>query len=316
MDFTQLRFHDQHSTTRFGASRKHSLSRLSEIAERCGLCHHILDTFNSRIGRSTCEQIQQNWDMDQSSAYISINDFSNIAIQSRLCYFSVHITFAITGSQTSNTAVKFYFQKGSSEPVEEVCERFPNFEWQVEHGVARWRPLVVDFRLFWKWNLFATVSMNINCVFLLLVARTFRRIRLIDVHLKSLVERSPDGPSGEWNISWVTLNYVWGSTNFNCLQVDTLNKFQTREFFCPGSVPQTILDAIRVTEGLGERYLWVDSCCMIQDSDDDKKEFVSQMDIIYGLASLTIVNAAGNHADHGLPGVRPVTRHNVQSHSV
>jgi hypothetical protein len=36
------------------------------------------------------------------------------------------------------------------------------------------------------------------------------------------------------------------------------------------------------------------------------------MDIIYGLASLTIVNAARNHADHGIPGVLPVTRNNVQ----
>jgi hypothetical protein len=36
------------------------------------------------------------------------------------------------------------------------------------------------------------------------------------------------------------------------------------------------------------------------------------MDIIYGLASLTIVNAAGNHADHGIPGVGPVTGCNVQ----
>jgi len=110
----------------------------------------------------------------------------------------------------------------------------------------------------------------------------------------------------------VVLSYVWESANVNLLTIETLNKFQTRDSFCSGSVPQTILDAVRVTEGLGERYLWVDSCCIIQDSDADKKEFISQMDIIYGLASLTIVNAAGDHADHGLPGVRPMTRYKVQ----
>ncbi|PMD41170.1 hypothetical protein L207DRAFT_381700, partial [Hyaloscypha variabilis F] len=78
------------------------------------------------------------------------------------------------------------------------------------------------------------------------------------------------------------------------------------------SVPQTILDAIELAEGLGERYIWVDSCCILQDSDLDKREFVSRMDIVYGLASVTIVNAAGNHADHGLPGVGPTRRYNSQ----
>jgi hypothetical protein len=36
------------------------------------------------------------------------------------------------------------------------------------------------------------------------------------------------------------------------------------------------------------------------------------MDIIYGGASLVIINAAGSDANHGLPGVREGSRRHVQ----
>lgn len=64
---------------------------------------------------------------------------------------------------------------------------------------------------------------------------------------------------------------------------------------------------------IGERYLWVDSLCIIQDDHITSTYFVSQMDIIYSHAILTIVAAAGSNANSGLPGVREGTRDVQQS---
>ena len=58
------------------------------------------------------------------------------------------------------------------------------------------------------------------------------------------------------------------------------------------SLPRTILDAIMVTRNLGMRFLWVDSLCILQDSEDDKIHELAAMGDIYKNATVTI--AAGN----------------------
>ena len=52
---------------------------------------------------------------------------------------------------------------------------------------------------------------------------------------------------------------------------------------------------------LGERYLWVDSACIIQDDAVDKRRELSMMGEIYNHATLVIVAAVEN-AHSGLPG--------------
>ncbi|KAK3348936.1 heterokaryon incompatibility protein-domain-containing protein, partial [Lasiosphaeria hispida] len=58
-------------------------------------------------------------------------------------------------------------------------------------------------------------------------------------------------------------------------------------------LPQTILDALSVTHRIGQRYLWVDALCIIQDRQDDVTQEISQMNSIYrGL--VTIVAAVAD----------------------
>jgi hypothetical protein len=57
-----------------------------------------------------------------------------------------------------------------------------------------------------------------------------------------------------------------------------------------------------------ERFLWVDSLSIEQDDPVHQKRQIDIMDTIYASATLTIVAAAGNHADSGLPGVSIWTR--------
>lgn len=59
---------------------------------------------------------------------------------------------------------------------------------------------------------------------------------------------------------------------------------------------------------LGERYLWVDALCIVQDDPVQKHLDIQRMDFIYSKAFATIVAMHGKDADAGLPGVRGGTR--------
>jgi hypothetical protein len=70
----------------------------------------------------------------------------------------------------------------------------------------------------------------------------------------------------------------------------------------------TIRDTLQLAHEMGERYVWIDALCIIQDSSEDKATQIPQMHLIYGLATLTIVAARGEDADAGLPGIQPGSR--------
>lgn len=63
---------------------------------------------------------------------------------------------------------------------------------------------------------------------------------------------------------------------------------------------------------LEQRYLRVDSLCIVSDDVTDQATQIPQMASIYGHALLTIIAAAGEYADHGLTGFRvPRAEHHV-----
>jgi hypothetical protein len=78
----------------------------------------------------------------------------------------------------------------------------------------------------------------------------------------------------------------------------------------PHNLPRTIEDAITVTQHLNYRYLWVDELCINQRDPTHCASQIKKMDQIYKGADLTIVAAAGDHKDFGLPGVSTQRMHN------
>ena len=67
---------------------------------------------------------------------------------------------------------------------------------------------------------------------------------------------------------YVALSYVWGSgRSFTAREGNFKDLLRFDEFrrYLP-SLPRTIRDAIELVRALGERYLWVDALCIIQDS--------------------------------------------------
>lgn len=101
------------------------------------------------------------------------------------------------------------------------------------------------------------------------------------------------------NRMYVSLSYVWGSTDGNIIPQDQA---------LPSSVPNTIDDAILITEQLGYRYLWIDRYCIPIDDQHSKHTQIMNMDKIYNQSILTIVAAAGTDPHYGLPGVNRLMR--------
>ncbi|KAG9316274.1 heterokaryon incompatibility protein-domain-containing protein [Chiua virens] len=111
---------------------------------------------------------------------------------------------------------------------------------------------------------------------------------------------------------YVALSYVWGEAkvfthlkeNSQALRVrGALNKFP---------ITATIRDAIVLVRSIEERYLWVDSICITQDDKAISEPEIKRMGTIYSKALFTLVVAAGNHANNGIPGVGERFRKDVQ----
>lgn len=135
-------------------------------------------------------------------------------------------------------------------------------------------------------------------------------LRLIDVLDNCIVEVAEPK-----ECRYVALSYVWGGAQQ--LQLRRYNKAELMEKnglnLYRWAISQTILDAMTVVQGIDQRYLWVDSMCILQDADDpEKREQISHMDQIYGSALLTIVAADATNANVGLEGVREGSRSVMQ----
>ena len=125
---------------------------------------------------------------------------------------------------------------------------------------------------------------------------------LIDVSEDCIVSAKPD-------YEYIALSYVWGKISSCKLTKDNLETLQIAHALSgvetAESIPITIRHAIDLTRLLGERYLWVDMLCIVQDERDDlKAQELSKMSDIYQNACLTIIAADGPHADYGLRGIR------------
>src|ERR1700730_3910959 len=80
-------------------------------------------------------------------------------------------------------------------------------------------------------------------------------------------------------------------------------------------LPKTIVDALALVSILRERYLWIDTLCLVSDDADDMFRGIQMMDQIYAGSTLNIIAASGDDANAGLPGVLPNSR-KVQQHVV
>lgn len=102
---------------------------------------------------------------------------------------------------------------------------------------------------------------------------------------------------------YACLSYVWGRGSQTQYTNATKDSLEAPNGLQVVDLPQTIRDAIKVTQETGLRYLWVDALCILQDNPADKARIISKMGPIYGGATLTIIASANADPHEGLPGM-------------
>ncbi|KAI0410255.1 heterokaryon incompatibility protein-domain-containing protein [Xylaria grammica] len=107
---------------------------------------------------------------------------------------------------------------------------------------------------------------------------------------------------------YVALSHCWGgSAAVMCTRISLP---QLVEKF-PAELPKTFADAIAVTRALGQKYLWIDSFCIMQDSMEDWARESQRMDQVYSHALFTIMADA---AEDSLSGFLEPPARNTRKH--
>jgi hypothetical protein len=131
----------------------------------------------------------------------------------------------------------------------------------------------------------------------------FGVIDVRDMQLKPLpiVDREP--------ARYVALSYVWGQqlagsfVPYTTTRSNVMKRIGERGLDKAWDrLPRTIQDVFHLVRRLGERYLWIDSLCIVQDSISSWELNAKAMHLVYGHAHFTICAADGD-AETGLMAV-------------
>lgn len=122
---------------------------------------------------------------------------------------------------------------------------------------------------------------------------------------------------GELGKSYIALSYVWGITPFFETTKATISQLQDHGAFQDGrsrlEIPRTILDAIEFAPLLEERYLWVDSLCIVQDDEETRASQLNNMASIFANAYATIVTRTGEDTNYGSRGLKGISSSSNES---
>ncbi|KAL2126094.1 hypothetical protein VTI74DRAFT_1702 [Chaetomium olivicolor] len=214
-------------------------------------------------------------------------------------YYVEGLYFAIQACNTDATSVR-------------VDERFvdprPGVDMMIYGG--RRRELVLDLGWVRRWIAICQDRHGVGCEeHDVDPGHRFERVRFIDVKQRCIVTLADTCLSDH---RYVALSYVWGGPQAVKLELSNIEQLAKQDALRAGALPQTLDDAILLTDSLGFQYLWVDALCIIQDDDGDKKMQIGGMSQIYGCAFLTVIAASAGSVDGGLPGLRPGTRSQEQ----
>ena len=116
--------------------------------------------------------------------------------------------------------------------------------------------------------------------------------RLIDVrpddqlmsHVRVVDSKSIEQTTDQ--VDYVALSHVWKPTQF-VLSEDSISGLQSG--LPLQMLPGDINTAISTARSLGYRYVWLDSLCILQDSEEDKRRECAMMASVFRNAALTVV---------------------------
>jgi hypothetical protein len=97
---------------------------------------------------------------------------------------------------------------------------------------------------------------------------------------------------------YATLSHCWGLAQITKLL--TTNRSDFEHGIPLSSLPPTFQHAVRVVRLLGIRYLWIDSLCIMQDSQPDWEVESARMASVYGHAVLNLAASSSSSSAGGL----------------
>jgi hypothetical protein len=106
---------------------------------------------------------------------------------------------------------------------------------------------------------------------------------------------------------YCALSHRWGAIQPLMLKQPLIAKFAENIPF--DSIPATFQDAIKLANKLGIEYIWIDSLCIIQDSQDDWHSEASHMASVYSQAYVTISATSAQDSAAGLKGQDVMLKH-------
>jgi hypothetical protein len=113
---------------------------------------------------------------------------------------------------------------------------------------------------------------------------------------------------------YIALSHCWGDQPLLTTTVET--EINRREGIQWELLPLTFQHAIQICAGLGIKYLWVDSLCILQDSKVDWLQESKKMASIYANSWLTIAAAAAPDSTHGcLTKANAIKKYSVPENS-
>lgn len=121
--------------------------------------------------------------------------------------------------------------------------------------------------------------------------------RLIDVSSSQFSQYVSLSETAGQRGSYVALSHCWGSSGDASWKTTLATLKDKKRAIDLVSLPKMYQDAITITRKLGQRYLWLDSLCIIQDSTEDWSREAAMMGYIYE-NSLVTVCASGAESSH------------------
>ncbi|KAG2335282.1 HET-domain-containing protein [Suillus weaverae] len=112
--------------------------------------------------------------------------------------------------------------------------------------------------------------------------------------------------------SLIAIFYLWGGTGEEYWTTRANLKQRKAQGDLDISVlPGTILDTIQLVRRLGERYLWIDVLCIVQDDPKAKTAQIGVMELIHGSSEVFAVFATGGTSNIPQPSTETMCRLHV-----
>ncbi|KAE8149932.1 heterokaryon incompatibility protein-domain-containing protein [Aspergillus avenaceus] len=315
LDFEHLGFHNSSEYTGNNYFFQREFPTLLKSANTCAFCKRLVDLISDWVHKHAASHTDS-FDVPRAHVEVSLEtDWHPLRLgtgdespDAKAHSDRIRISCSLPklhadNKQERSQSLTFFIQRYGEQFNNGIaCDIAGDGGLQPYSG--RKRPLVADMTLFKKWKHMCQGIHGAKCSQIFKGTRGIRP-RVIDVNRRclTLIE---DGDQ------WVCLSYVWGRAKTLRLLQENIQDFSVPGTLSPDVLPNIVEDALQVTKGLGERYLWADSLCIIQDDSQDKANFIARMDSIYTLATVVIISSTCVDANTCLPGVRPGSRSEKQ----